>query len=183
MTKEELRIYMRTKRRNLAKDYIKNSSKSITEKVCPILKNSSTVMVYLSAFNEPDTTDIIKYLEYNKIKTVVPMSNTDTHTMSLSYISDLDELQRGAYKILEPMSPVEANPNDIDVVLVPGIAFSKTGDRLGFGKGYYDKFLADFTGSKIGICYDFQVLDDIPSFPHDIKMDAIITEKRIYNDF
>ena len=174
---------MRTKRRNLTKEFIERSSKRITEKVCPILGSPTTVMVYLSAFNEPDTKDIINYLESNGIKIVIPISNTNTHTISLSYISGLDDLEKGAYGILEPVSPVEVNPKEVDVVLVPGIAFSKRGDRLGFGKGYYDKFLADFTGAKIGICYDFQMVADIPSSPHDIKMNAIVTEKRMYNDF
>lgn len=182
MTKNELRDEIRSKRRNLTKDFIKKSSERIAKTVCPILSDATTVMVYLSSFNEPNTMEIIHYLKKIGIKIVVPISNTDTHTISLSYIRDTDDLTKGAYGILEPKFPILANSDDIDAVLVPGIAFSKNGDRLGFGKGYYDKFLADFKGTKIGICYDFQILDDIPSSAHDIKMDVIITEKRIYND-
>ena len=68
----------------------------------------------------------------------------------------------------------------VDVVIFPGAAFDIEGNRIGYGKGYYDKYISKLTYQpyKIGICYDFQLLDEIPSDTHDIKLDKIITEHR-----
>ena len=183
MTKDELRLKMRELRRNLSPDFICDASNEITNKTLSFIGHPDVVMVYLSAFNEPDTLKIINYLIKDNIKIVVPISNTEDYTLSLSYINDIDNLKKGAYGIYEPITITHASVDEIDIALIPGIAFSKNGDRLGFGKGYYDKFLSDFKGIKIGLCYDFQICDEIPVSSHDIKMDAIITEKRIYNDF
>ena len=82
-----------------------------------------------------------------------------------------------------PKTNITVPIHEIDTILVPAVAFSRSGDRLGFGKGYYDKLLMNFKGTVIGIGYDFQVIDELPSLPHDIRMNKIITEKRIYDDF
>lgn len=183
MTKEQLRLKMRELRRNLSHEFICDASNKITKNTLSFIDKPAVVMVYLNAFNEPDTLNIINYLISENIKIVVPISNTENNTLSLSYITDMDNLKKGAYGIYEPIIVNQAFVDEIDIALIPGIAFSKNGDRLGFGKGYYDKFLSDFKGIKIGLCYDFQICDEIPVSSHDIKMDAIITEKRIYNDF
>lgn len=183
MTKEQLRLKMRELRRNLSPDFICDAGNEITKNTLSFIDKPAVVMVYLNAFNEPDTLNIINYLISENIKIVVPISNTENNTLSLSYITDMDNLKKGAYGIYEPIIVNQAFVDEIDIALIPGIAFSKNGDRLGFGKGYYDKFLLDFKGIKIGLCYDFQICDEIPVSSHDIKMDAIITEKRIYNDF
>ncbi len=183
MTKDELRISMRQRRREITEEFKINASDLITKSIIPIISSLKCVMIYLSSFNEPDTSLLVKYLMDNNIKVVVPVSNTETCTITPSYISSLDDLNKGAYGINEPKTINKANVDDIDLILVPGIAFSVSGERIGFGKGYYDKLLEKFNGVKIGVCYDFQIVNHIPSSPHDIKMDMIVTEKRIYNDF
>lgn len=183
MTKQEIRDSIRQIRKGLDKEYINSASDSIKNALMPHIENVETVMVYLSSFNEPRTKGIIEELFKRNIRVVVPVSNTDTFTITPSLITSLDSLTNGAYGILEPMEIIPIPQNEIDAVIIPGIAFDKHGTRLGFGKGYYDRFLTDFCGTKIGICYDFQVVPDLPSDSHDIKMDLIITEKRIYNDF
>ncbi len=183
MTKDELRISMRKMRRELTKEFIINSSTLIMNTIIPLASSLKCVMVYLSSFNEPHTTMLVQYLMDNNIKVVVPISRISDCTIVPSYISDLDELKKGAYGIYEPKIVTKADIADIDLILVPGIAFSKSGDRIGFGKGYYDKLLANYKGKKIGVCYEFQMVEDIPSSPHDIQMDMIVTEERVYNDF
>lgn len=183
MTKDEIRISMRQKRREINKEFQEQSSNLITDALIPICKSLKCVMVYMSSFNEPDILKLTKYLLNNKIKVVIPVSHISDCTIIPSYISSLDTLKKGSYGIYEPEKIIEADINEIDLVMAPGIAFSKSGDRIGFGKGYYDKLLADYKGKKVGICYDFQVIDEIPVSVNDIKMDMIITEKRIYNDF
>lgn len=89
---------------------------------------------------------------------------------------------KGQFNILEP------NETDylqdlslIDVAIIPGVAFDKNLNRLGRGRGYYDKFLKCFNGLKVGIGFDFQIVDDIPTEPHDVKMDMIISPSLTYS--
>ncbi len=183
MTKDEIRISMQKKRRELKKDFKAYASNQISNKIFPMISSLNCVMVYLPSFNEPDTFAVVKYLIENNIKVVVPISNVNDFTITPSYISGIGDLKKGAYGILEPDVISKVKLDDIDLILVPGIAFSKSGDRIGFGKGYYDKLLENFSGKKVGVCYDFQVVENLPTSKHDIKMDIIVTEERTYNDF
>ncbi len=94
----------------------------------------------------------------------------------------LDQLQKGAFGILEPDASCDAyDPCEADLIVLPGVAFDTKGKRVGYGKGYYDKALHSLEGQGklIGFCYDFQLVDDIAGEPHDVKMDLLITEKRV----
>lgn len=175
---------MKKRRQELSKDEILASSRAAKEYLFSLecFKNSNTVMAYLSAFNEVDTSEIISEI-CNTKNLVVPVSNVKTHTIIPSYITDMTELKKGAYGISEPETIRVAEINDIDLAIIPGIAFDRHGNRTGFGMGYYDRFLNEFNGIKIGLCYSFQVLDNLETEKHDIKMDMIITEKGIFNDF
>lgn len=185
MNKDTLRETMRAKRRSLSPDFIKTASDKIKNTVLELacIKNSRLVMVYLSAFKEPDTFALISVLLDAEKEICVPITDVDTFTIAPSRLTSLDDLVKGEYGIYEPKEKISVPISQIDVALIPGIAFTSSGDRLGFGKGYYDRFLEDFKGMKIGIGYDFQITDEIPTDKHDIKMDMIVTEKRIYNDF
>ncbi len=185
MNKDALREATRTKRRSLSPEFIKKASDKIKDTVLELecLKNAQLVMVYLSAFKEPDTFALISALLNAGKEICVPITDVDAFTITPSRLLSLDSLKKGAYGIYEPKEKISVPVSQIDVAFIPGIAFTSSGDRLGFGKGYYDRFLADFKGMKIGIGYDFQITDKIPTDEHDIKMDMIVTEKRIYNDF
>lgn len=185
MNKNILRESMKNARRELTDDFIRTASEKITQTVfnTDALKNASVVLVYMSAFREPDTIELTdKLLSAGKC-VCVPVSDTDSCTFIPSRITSLNGLRKGAYGIPEPPVIVPVGISDIDTALIPGIVFDRNGNRIGFGKGYYDRFLSEFHGKKIGISYDFQVLETVPAGTHDIKMDLIITEKRIYNDF
>lgn len=141
---------------------------------------AKTIMLYVSAFKEPSTAEIIADAFSRGKKVVVPVSNTQTETITPSYIESPDDLIKGAYGILEPVKIRRADISDIDFILIPGLAFDKSGNRMGFGKGYYDKLLRNSRAQKTALCYEFQLLDKIPSEMHDIKMNTIITEDKIY---
>lgn len=143
------------------------------------VKNAKTICTFLSAFKEPDTIEIVRQLWEKKCRVIVPISDTETNTLSLSCIDNMDDLKKGAYGILEPSVVKTADERDIDVILVPGLAFDRHGGRMGFGKGYYDRLLETSSAVKIGLCYDFQLFDTIPTESHDVPMDFIITEKEI----
>ena len=88
------------------------------------------------------------------------------------------DLRRGAYGIWEPdetCPPIE--PDDMDLILVPGTAFDRQGDRLGQGGGYYDRYLAQTRAVRIGVCHDFALLDAVPTQTHDARMDGVVTPK------
>ena len=183
MTKDEIRAAAICGRRALSHEDIIEKSRAIPTRLMPFLDNADTVMCYIAAFNEPRTADIIQALYDAGKQIVVPVSDISNCTIRPSYLSSPDKLIRGGYGIPEPIEFIPADIDDIDISVIPGIAFDKSGMRIGFGKGYYDRFLAEFKGLRIGLCYELQLYDTLPHDLHDIPMDIIITEGNVYNDF
>lgn len=182
MEKETLRASIKAQRKQLTKDEIHKKSAKVYSALfsSEILQDAKTVMVYLSAFNEVRTEMIIDTLLQSGVRVCAPVTDTKRMSITPYYLEDAKKLIQGAFKIAEPTRDCEAKPEDIDAVLVPGIAFDKSGNRMGFGAGYYDRFLHSYDGIKIGICYDFQLFDKIPKDSHDITMNYIISEDKIY---
>jgi len=115
--------------------------------------------------------------DVNKVRLAFPRIGFDSMKFILSSLDELKEWSEGGISF---KAPPEGNPQVTpDVLLIPGRAFKVEGDRLGRGKGFFDKYLADFKGTKIGICFDFQIFENIPLEPHDQPMDYVVTEKRI----
>ena len=172
MIKDEIREDMRAKRRALSKDEVKIKSDEIRQRLLGVerVKQAKTICTFISAFKE--------LWEQDK-KIVVPITDIESGTLSLSYINSMDDMKKGAYGILEPKTVRKADENNIDVILVPGLAFDRNGGRMGFGKGYYDRLLESSKAVKIGLCYDFQILEKIPTESHDVPMNFVITEKEI----
>lgn len=94
---------------------------------------------------------------------------------------DRTRLQYGSFHIEEPTGDDIEDIDNIELIIVPGIAYDNRGNRVGRGKGYYDRLLSRTKATKIGIGYDFQLVDEIDSEPHDITMDIVITDSRIIN--
>ncbi len=182
MNKSELRESMRALRRKMTAAEVGEKSERIQQCLFGFDKyiNAKTVMLYVSAFKEPSTEAVIRDALLRGKNVAVPVSNAETETITPSYICGFDSLKKGAYGILEPEVILPADIYDIDFILVPGIAFDKRGNRMGFGKGYYDKLLRDCRAEKTALCYEYQMLDEIPSDIHDIPMNTIITEENIY---
>ena len=100
------------------------------------------------------------------------VSDTD---MELRRYTGPQDLQPGAYHIMEPTGQLFTDYKQIDIAIIPGMAFDREGHRLGRGKGYYDRFLTLIPDAyKIGMCFPWQMADNVPCAPHDIKMDAVI---------
>lgn len=97
------------------------------------------------------------------------------------WVSGLQDLNLGAFGILEPLPEAASAGTEFDLILVPGRAFDRQGGRLGRGKGYYDRFLGSTTGYRIGVCFDYQIVDEIPREAHDVKMDAVVTPSAIFH--
>jgi 5-formyltetrahydrofolate cyclo-ligase len=148
----------------------------------PIFKESNKILFYVSYGKEVFTHEmIIKSLKQGKT-VVVPKSNLNENEINIFKINSFDELSIGAYNILEPIAN-ESNKikyETIQLIIIPGLGFDRTGGRIGHGKGYYDKFLIKTLDTcKIGLCFEFQLLKEIPMDQNDIKMDIIITEEKV----
>lgn len=179
--KNEQRRRMRTLRNSMTDFEVGEKSKLIVSHftVMPEYKNSAVIMLYLSAKNEPDTLNLARIALNDGKKIVVPITNTADNTLSLSYIDGLNSLKVGAFGILEPIKTVPCGYDEIDAVVVPGLVFDKKGGRIGYGKGYYDRFFENTNAVRIAFCYDFQIVETAATEEHDVGMDIIVTESGV----
>ena len=182
MTKEEIRKRTLAKRNNLSKNWAINKSKLIHRRLVATkeFQKARTIMFYITKNNEVETKSTIE-LALRKEKTVcAPCTDRNNHRLHPAIIKNLGmDLQKGSFGVLEPHKKA-ARPKKIDLIITPGIAFDINGYRLGWGKAYYDRFLEDIGNtSKIGLAFDFQIVNELPVDSHDIPMDKVITEKRI----
>ena len=184
--KHTIRQQIAGKRNSLAKEEISNKSSKIKNNLysLPEFKSAKNILFYVSLNSEVDTKAIIKeQLSKKGKKIIVPYVKKGNQILQLSEIKNLAELEPKAFGILEPKSEFirKFDPNKLDLILIPGIAFDMNGHRIGYGYGYYDRFLKKLKSNakKIGLALDFQVVEKIAESPHDIPVDYIITEKRI----
>ena len=182
MEKEIIRNRIKSQRQSLDKDEVLAKSFDISQKIIGLHNTISWTKPYLfySAIqNEVDISSAFHYLSY-KAQTFFPKTIGDD---IIFYETEyLEDLKKGRFGVLEPSDLSPQFMDTVGICFVPGVAFDTKGNRLGFGKGYYDRFLSDKPQiTKIGICYDFQLLRKltIPAEEFDIKMDMIITEKEV----
>lgn len=175
--KESIRKEILNKR--LGHRQIEEQSAKIAEKFCslPEVKNAKNILLYYPHKNEVDTKPLIeKLLKKSDISVFLPkVSGKDILPVQ---VKDLSSLKSGYAGIKEPEGS-STDPKELDVVVVPAIAFDKRGHRLGYGKGYYDRFLKRTDALKVGFAFDFQVVDELPVEEHDIPVDLIITPTRV----
>ncbi len=137
----------------------------------PQFAAARTVALYRSLPDEVDTHAFIE--KWKGEKTVLLPVMQDNGGLELCPFGPDTPLRPAAYGIHEPQGeawPCEA----IDVIVIPGVAFDRAGNRLGRGKGFYDRFLKRTAAYKVGVCFDFQLLDEIPKDSHDVAMDEVI---------
>lgn len=155
--------------------------------ICDRLKNFhgvSHVMVYLATGRECDLSNYISYLMEQGCSVYVPVC-TGKGVMEASLLLDPEkDLEVGTFGILAPKQEARrfTDPKILDAVIVPGVGFDKKGNRLGFGGGFYDRYLPRTreTCRKIAVCYEMQLLENVYPEAHDFPMDVIITEKAAY---
>ncbi|WP_129598392.1 5-formyltetrahydrofolate cyclo-ligase [Anaerophilus nitritogenes] len=184
--KENIRKNILQKRKNLSVEEVNKKSKEIFEhlKSFSSYNNAHNVMVYMDFRNEVKTDKIIEDLLSQNKKVVLPISIKETRQLLLSELRDpKKELSVSSYGILEPKENFirEVNPKTIDLVLVPGVAFDRSGFRIGYGAGYYDRFFQNIHHPiiSIALAFDLQIIDKVPTHSLDYPVDYIITEKEI----
>lgn len=176
LDKNELRQEIRLQKRSRSLFQLASESAAITRRlmVHPKVKGARCVMLYHALPDEVDTHELIKMLKADG-KTIVLPKVTGDESMELRLYRGEEDLKEGAFHIMEPTGPRFEDVQLIDVALVPGMSFDMENNRLGRGKGYYDRFLKQMPHIyKIGICYGFQKRQHIPVTENDVKMDEII---------
>ncbi len=150
----------------------------------PEVRNSRTISTYLHTGSEVRTKEIVEWAISNGKRLIVPISDRANRLLIFSQIkSPEQELERGSYGIPEPKRgfrrPVPLE--EADVVLIPGVAWDKSGYRIGYGAGYYDRSINALRTRvmKIGLAYEFQLVPKVPSSRYDRRVDKIATERRI----
>jgi len=174
------------RRKSLTKEEIKDKSIKIKDKLCSLdeFKNAKNIMFYVSYNEEVNTQELIEELLEKKEKTiVVPYVLKNNPILQLSEIKSFNDLEPKTFGILEPIKNHirEFNYEKVDLIILPGIVFDKNGHRIGYGYGYYDRFLKKLSKNtvKIGFAFDFQVVDKIPKEGHDVPVDIILTDERV----
>lgn len=163
-------------------------SRRICEKfmALPAYTAARTVMWYVDAGSEVRTRHLLPQALSHGKRIVVPWCVVETNQLELFWLEEMSELVEGAYKILEPKTELRelprkrVKPDELDLVMVPGTAFDPRGGRMGQGKGYYDRLLANARQDAplVGLAFDCQIFDEIPVSAHDVFMDLVITESR-----
>jgi len=184
MTKKEIRKKAKEFRDSVRPEKIRILSGIIQDRVCshPWFIDSKTVFTYVSMGNEAITKDIIDNAIKAGKRVCVPrvVPRVKMEAVPISNIEN--DLHPGFFNTMEPrphLQPVDAD--EIDLVIVPGILFDRNGFRIGYGGGYYDRFLSRISGKcrTMGIAFDFQVTDEIPVDEHDMRVMAVVTESGI----
>ena len=183
--KETIRREMRRRRRDVTPEQRKAASEAICAKLgadgalggrIDSPADGSPVAVYLASPQEIDLSPFIRKMRTVGAKVVAPRWNGEIY--ELAALKGLDEahLRQGPMGILEPAEAEIVSPKEVGVWLMPGLAFTRNGKRLGYGGGWYDRLLTDAPkGSlKLGIAHAFQVVDDLPSESHDILLSKVV---------
>ena len=175
--KKELRKEIRARKRDIPVDELREMSRLLCKRLLANerLGNASTVMMYYPLGDEVDVAPVIEQLAESGKTVVLPQVTGEAEMVVRRYTGKAD-LQEGAYGIMEPCGEIFSDYETIDVAIIPGMAFDRRGNRLGRGKGYYDRFLPLLPTRvyKIGVCFPFQLLDDIPMEEHDKRVNLIV---------
>lgn len=151
-----------------------------------IYRSAERILFYVSFGSEVDTLKLIsEELDRGRFL-AVPKVVKEKGTLRIHRITALSSLKPGVFGILEPVEDCPTvDVGEVDLVIVPGVAFDTYKNRLGYGKGYYDRLLANMKGLKadkeiaIAIAYEEQIVDRLPTEPHDIKVDLLVTDERV----
>jgi len=175
--KKSLRNRLLEQRDNTSQDLLEISSEKIQKKLRKIFafKNAQKIGVYYPIGSEVFTQDIIQELLSQNKDVFLP--KVIGKNIEFRKIKDFSSLETGSFDILEPNDDCIVD-NNLDVILVPTVGISQTGVRLGYGHGFYDRFLAEHKTVTISLTLEKQIIKNIPKSTHDVTMDWIVTEEK-----
>ena len=183
--KAQIRRECLSRRNALSQSAIRDKSQSIHERLSalPDFPEASQILTYVSKDNEVDTRPLIRDLLDQRRIVLIPIAQKDG-TLKWSSLKSLDDLEAGAFGVPEPLPNrrrIVAPAHDA-LVIVPCVAFTPAGHRLGHGKGYFDRFLAQHRGTSVGLAFESQKNERLPIEEHDIAVDIVLTESGCYRE-
>ncbi|MBD5469948.1 MAG: 5-formyltetrahydrofolate cyclo-ligase [Lachnospiraceae bacterium] len=187
-SKAEIRKRILEVRRSLTVDEVEVKSEAILQNVLktPEYIEADNILLYADHHNEVITRGIFEDALMRKKRVYFPKSDSFTNTMVFYRTTSAAQLEKGFMGILEPKENIQLRyrfcANEDTLVILPGVAFDTAGFRIGYGKGYYDKFLSSKRQlSTMALAFACQIVEELPREAHDIKMDKIVTEEIIYS--
>lgn len=185
MNKKELRAQLLDTRKNISEEDRHKKSKIIIDKLMSTVeyKNANTIMAFASFGTEVETHDFIKTALASGKRIILPISIKEDRSLFLQEIKSFDELKPSTYGILEPEKKVNFEKKALDLVIVPGVAFDHRGFRMGYGGGYYDRFLASLNKRTkiVAISFEELYVYRVIISRFDMKVPVLITDRKIRN--
>lgn len=180
-SKRELRDEVARKRGALDPQWIATASARLVGMVQELVefRNAQSIALYKAIAGEVDLDALFPLCWKEGKRTCMPFFNRDAKIYELADITERSRFKAGHYGIREPESSAPVPCREVDLMLVPGVAFDPFGNRLGRGGGYYDRLLGGFNGVSVAVAFDFQLYPDIPHDAHDIPVDLIVTEIKV----
>ena len=177
--KKTIRKQILTLRKAIPSEQLEEDSKKIIDKVIehPAYQKADLIFAYVDAKGEVKTKELIQHAWSQGKKVAVPKVHGDI--MKFYLISSYEELEAGCFGIMEPKENCQEvkRISDKSLVIMPGVAFDRTGNRIGYGKGYYDKYFSKYPEIyKIAIAFSMQIMPEIKADEFDVKADCVITE-------
>lgn len=147
----------------------------------PRYSQAGTIGVTISRFPELDTRPLVEAAWKDGKRVAAPKCVPSDRSMQFRYIRSYEELETVYMDLLEPAESMTmpAGSQEIGLLIVPGVAYAETGHRIGFGGGYYDRYLQEFSGHKVSLAFEEQLCGEVPVESHDIPVDSIFTERRV----
>lgn len=173
--KDKVREKISLLKKEYSLDDLLNKSNEVMSvlEIVGVFQDAKHILIYNNMSDEVATLDFIKKWEGEK-KFYLPVTYKDKIVFREYNSSTV--LEKSKYGISEPIGDDISNYSFVDLIIVPGVAFDRKMNRMGRGKGYYDKFLPQVKAPRVGVCFDFQLLDTIPADNQDVKMDYIVSE-------
>ena len=183
LEKDKIRKEILGKRNNLSTEEVEKKSDLIIENLEKFIKNAENIMIFMDMKNEVRITKLMK-LYPEKSFFISKITDSKNREMKINRYNE-NELVLHKFGYYESSSSDFYNENILDIVIVPAVVFDLEKNRIGFGGGYYDTFLKKIRGGNkkvlfIGICYDFQIIEKVPAEEHDVVLDFVVSESRIF---
>lgn len=181
--KKKLRNHYKSVRNNISLSDRAEKNNIILNNILSLAEYSQSDIIfsYVSFGTETDTYNFIKQALNCKKRVAVPYCIPNTPFMEFYFINDINSLIKGSFGVMEPNINNETKATDLSsgICLVPGLSFTYNGYRLGYGKGFYDRFLDKFGGISVGLCYECQITQSLPIDEYDKSINIIVSEEKI----
>lgn len=183
MSKQDSRSHFLEIRKSISDEsrYLLDSALFSNAAITSQFQKAKTILCYYPIRKEPNVIPLVRHAQDLGKTIAFPISHVEERRLSFHAVSDVSELVVGAYGIPEPLKDLpEITDFSNSLCLVPALAFDKNGRRLGYGGGYYDRFLSSFDGISMGLAYSLFYVESLPTEAHDATVDIIITENGGY---